>query len=156
MVFSATIIPSRARHTATIIFAHGLGDSGTGWSFLGEEIGNKNSFQHIKWIFPNAPNQPVTINMGLKMPSWYDIFSLNDINEKEDEEGMLKSVQQLQHFITQEVEQGILSERIIIGGFSQGSVISLLTGLTSERKLGGIIGLSGYLPLRNKIHMECI
>ncbi|KTW32078.1 palmitoyl-(protein) hydrolase [Pneumocystis jirovecii RU7] len=147
MSFSAITVPARARHSATVIFAHGLGDSGAGWAFLGEQMSALPCFHHIKWIFPNAlPSRPVTINMGMMMPSWYDIRSLDGVNEDEDEEQMLKSVHQLHRLITEEVEYGIQSERIVVGGFSQG-----MTGLTYERKLGGIIALSGYLPLRNKI-----
>lgn len=68
------------------------------------------------------PSRPVTINMGMMMPSWYDIRSLDGVNEDEDEEQMLKSVHQLHRLITEEVEYGIQSERIVVGGFSQGMV----------------------------------
>ena len=77
---SAISIPSRAKHTASVIFAHGLGDSGAGWSFLPELMAAQNALAGVKWILPNAPNSPVTINGGMKMPSWYDIQSLTDIN----------------------------------------------------------------------------
>lgn len=79
---SAISIPSRAKHTASVIFAHGLGDSGAGWSFLPELMAAQdNQLAGVKWILPNAPNSPVTINGGMKMPSWYDIRSLADINQ---------------------------------------------------------------------------
>ncbi|EMR11445.1 hypothetical protein PNEG_00464 [Pneumocystis murina B123] len=157
MSFPAFIIPSRAKHTATVIFAHGLGDSGEGWKFLGEKLGSSGLFSHVKWVFPNAPIRPVMLNFGMKMPSWYDVTSLDEIDE-EDEENMLKSCKEIQRLVMEEVKLGIKSERIVVGGFSQGCVIGLLSGLTCEKKLGGIVGFSGYLPLRKKIHLmltEC-
>ena len=79
-------------------------------------------------------------------------FDIADFDfEIEDEPGMLRTVSSLNQLITAEVDAGIPSDRIILGGFSQGAAMTLLTGLTSERKLGGLIVLSGWLPLRNKI-----
>jgi predicted esterase len=68
----------------------------------------------------------------------------------EDESGMLKTVHSLNQLITAEIDGGLDSSRIVLGGFSQGSTMSLLTGLTGERKLGGLVCLSGWLPLRDK------
>jgi len=140
------------KHTATIIFSHGLGDSGQGWSFLANMLGPR--MQHITWIFPNAPVQPVTVNMGMSMPSWYDIMELgSDATEgrSEDEKGMLESARSINTIITEQIDAGIDSGRILVGGFSQGGVIGVLTGLTSERKLAGIVALSCYVPLRSKM-----
>ena len=66
------VVPAKTAHSATVIFSHGLGDSGAGWSFLAEQLGS--SFPYVKWIFPNAPMVPITINMGMKMPGWYDLM----------------------------------------------------------------------------------
>ncbi|QSL64117.1 hypothetical protein MERGE_000272 [Pneumocystis wakefieldiae] len=151
MACPAYIIPSRAKHTATVIFAHGLGDCGESWKFLGEKLGSCGLFSGIKWIFPNAPSRPVTLNFGMKMPSWYDVRSLDE-TEDDDEENMVKSAAEIQRWVQEEMGMGICSERIVVGGFSQGCVIGLLSGLTFEKKLGGIVGFSGYLPLRKKIH----
>lgn len=81
--------------------------------------------------------------------SRFDIYSFG-FNTEEDEKGMLESARKINELITEEVEAGIEPSRIILGGFSQGGTMSLLTGLTGERKLGGLIVLSGWLPLRNK------
>jgi len=154
------IVPASSKHTATVIFSHGLGDTSAGWSFLAETLGPKIPF--VKWILPNAPVQAVTLNMGMRMPSWYqpmsralsppqfDIAAL-DAAGNEDERGMLESVRAINQIVGQEVDSGISPARIIIGGFSQGAVVSLLCGLTSERKLGGVVVLSGFLPLRSKL-----
>ncbi|GAA99410.1 uncharacterized protein L969DRAFT_93872 [Mixia osmundae IAM 14324] len=152
------IVNARGKHTASVIFSHGLGDSAEGWSFLAQELGSK--LPHIRWIFTNAPIQPVTLNFGQSMPSWYDIKSLSpDVREStgtqkpsdEDERGMLQSVSHINSLVTQEVDAGVPSNRIVCGGFSQGGVISVLTMLTSERKLAGLCALSCYLPLRYKV-----
>ncbi|KAG0255600.1 hypothetical protein BG011_005041 [Mortierella polycephala] len=138
------------KHSATVIFIHGLGDSGAGWAPVGEELGQY--LPHAKFIFPNAPLMPVTLNNGMKMPSWYDIKSLSSIDSDQDEEGMLKSRQQVMQIIREEVEvNGIPANRIIVGGFSQGCVVGLLTGLTAEYKFAGIVSLSGYMPLHGKV-----
>ncbi|CAG8451359.1 10285_t:CDS:10 [Dentiscutata heterogama] len=127
----------------------GLGDCGDGISpaFLGLS----KMLGHVKFVFPNAPSRPITVNNGMVMPAWYDIDSLGENIEdrNEDEEGMLNSVRGLNGIIRDEVDSGIPSNRIVVGGFSQGSAMSLLVGLTSEYRFAGIA--VGYLPLRNKI-----
>ncbi|GAA5981140.1 hypothetical protein JCM5350_007171 [Sporobolomyces pararoseus] len=144
------VLPALGKHTATVIFAHGLGDSAAGWVPLAQELRSK--FKHIKWVLPTAPEQPVSINMGMKMNSWFDIQSLPPAELRaDDDKGMLESVRTINNLISQETDQGLPSERILVGGFSQGACIAYLTGLTSERKLAGIIALSGWLGMADKI-----
>lgn len=70
----------------------------------------------------------------------------------EDEPGMLKSSQLLKDLIESEISStGINPDRIILGGFSQGGALSILTGLTYERHLAGVVALSCYAPLRDKL-----
>lgn len=151
MVYSAVRIPARKAQTASFIFLHGLGDSGNGWSFLAEEAAKSGKLDHIKFIFPNAPSQPVSLNFGMSMPSWYDIQSLNDLQAKQDEAGILKSVDRLKEVIAEEVAAGIPTERIIIGGFSQGCAVTLATSTILDKKVAGIVALSGYLPIKEKL-----
>lgn len=141
-------VAARAKHTATVIFVHGLGDSGYGWQPVATMLGSSPSLKHIKWVLPHAPETPVTANGGAVMPSWFDIESFDFSTE--DEPGMLRSVRSINELVAAEVDAGIPADRIIIGGFSQGGVISLLTGLTSERKLGGVAVMSSWLPLKTK------
>ena len=58
---TALIIPAVKRHTATVIMAHGLGDSGAGWVGLAENWRRRQKFEEVKFIFPNAPNIPITV-----------------------------------------------------------------------------------------------
>ncbi|CAG8434126.1 4735_t:CDS:2 [Ambispora gerdemannii] len=145
---------SRA-HSATVFFFHGLGDSGSGWSPVGTQISRE--VPHVKFIFPNAPDKPITINGGAVMPAWYDIHALGDINNmmksREDEQGLLASIAAANSLIREEIGSGIPSNRIVVGGFSQGGAMALAIGLTSEYPFAGIISLSGYIPCRKKILM---
>ena len=83
-------------------------------------------------------------------PARFDITSFDFEHAVEDESGMLKTVRLLNEIITNEIDAGIPANRIVLGGFSQGGAMSLLAGLTSERKLAGVVVMSGCLPLRNK------
>ncbi|KAF8928508.1 hypothetical protein BGZ58_009605, partial [Dissophora ornata] len=107
---------------------------------------------HVKFIFPNAPALPITANGGMPTPAWYDILSISSITHEQDEQGLLRSRQQVMQLVSVEVEQhNIPANRIVIGGFSQGCVLGLLVGLMSEHRFAGIVSLSGYLPLHTKI-----
>ncbi|GAA5853155.1 hypothetical protein JCM8547_000219 [Rhodosporidiobolus lusitaniae] len=148
------VVRPAGKHTATIILSHGLGDTAQGWYPLAVTLGRK--FKHIKWVLPTAPVQPVTCNGGYRMTSWFDIQELPSPGDPspivaEDEKGMLASVAAINKLIAEEVDAGIPSERVVCGGFSQGAVIAYLTALTSERKLGGVIALSGFLGMAGKV-----
>lgn len=136
------IVQATAKHTASLIFLHGLGDTGHGWGAAFEEI----RMPHVKYIFPNAPTNPVTLNAGYKMPSWFDIMSLN-FSGKEDEKGIKDGAVQIRSIIEEEAKLGIPSDRIVLGGFSQGGALALYTALTMEKPLAGILALSSWLPL---------
>ncbi|KAL1888306.1 hypothetical protein Sste5346_009630 [Sporothrix stenoceras] len=143
------------RHTATVIFAHGLGDSGHGWASAVENWRRRQRLDEVKFVLPHAPTIPITVNMGYKMPGWYDIASLGGsadlLRENEDEAGMLDSRDYFRQLVQQEVDNGIPADRIVLGGFSQGGAVALFSGLTSLVKLAGIVGMSTYLPLTLKL-----
>lgn len=137
-----TVLPS-AKHTATVIFLHGLGDTGHGWLAGLEGI----KLPYVKYMCPNAPRAKVTLNFGMEMPSWFDIRSLKKGSDDEDEEGIKASSQRVVSLIEEEINSGIPSNRILIGGFSQGGSVALHTLQTYDKKLAGCIGLSTYLSL---------
>lgn len=112
----------------------------------------KHKFEETKFVFPNAPNIAITVNMGMRMPGWYDITDFGDLaNRSEDEPGITRTQQVFHGLIAEEIKNGIPSERIVLGGFSQGGAMSLLSGVTCPTKLGGIFGLSCYLLLQGKL-----
>jgi len=142
-------VSSVVKHTATVIFVHGLGDTGHGWKPVADMFRTDPALAHVKWVLPHSPIRSVKANMGIEMPSWFDIYSFG-FETDEDEMGMLESARRINELITAEVDSGTDPSRIVLGGFSQGATMSLLTGLTGERKLAGIAVLSGWLPLRGK------
>ncbi|WWC91067.1 uncharacterized protein L201_006008 [Kwoniella dendrophila CBS 6074] len=144
-------VSPKEAHTATVIFLHGLGDSGHGWLPVAKMLWN--SFPGVKWILPHAPGIPITLNRGMYMPGWFDLSTLDNLTDSkyDDEKGILKSIETTDQLIQQEIDLGIPENKIILGGFSQGGVISILTGLTTKRNLGGIIGLSTWVALNHKV-----
>lgn len=120
--------------------------------FLAETWRDKSKFGETKFVFPNAPTIPITVNMGMRMPGWYDISDIDNLADRsEDEAGILRAQKVFHNLVADEIKNGIPTERIVLGGFSQGGAMSLLSGLTCPTKLGGIFGLSCYLPLREKL-----
>ncbi|KAI9493706.1 Phospholipase/carboxylesterase/thioesterase [Zychaea mexicana] len=139
------IIEPSEKHTGTVCWLHGLGDSGAGWLFLVEELAPL--FPHIKWILPTAPVRKVEANAGALMPAWFDVpgFDKSANLKKTDSKGMVESSNLVNELIQAEIDSGTPSDRIILGGFSQGCAIALLTGYSTHHKLAGVIGCSGWL-----------
>ena len=99
----------------------------------------------VRFVFPHAPERPVTINAGMRMRAWYDIVRLG--GGAEDSAGIHESQVLLEALVARERGRGIASERIVLAGFSQGGAIALHTGLRHPERLAGILALSTYLPL---------
>ncbi|XP_055380675.1 acyl-protein thioesterase 1 [Condylostylus longicornis] len=139
------ILEATAKHTSTLIFLHGLGDTGHGWSAAVGSIRPS----HMKVICPTAPTMPVSLNGGFQMPSWFDLRTL-DISGPEDEEGIKRATGNIHQMIDKEIAEGIPSNRILLGGFSQGGALALYSALTFSRPLGGVIALSCWLPMHKQ------
>jgi phospholipase/carboxylesterase len=138
---------------AAVIWMHGLGADGNDFVPVVREL-DLSECPAIRFVFPHAETMPVTINNGYVMRAWYDILGM-DLVRREDEVGLRKSQQQIEQLITREIERGIPAERIILAGFSQGCAMTLQTGLRHPKKLAGLLCLSGYLPLADKLPAEC-
>lgn len=138
--------------TACVIWLHGLGDSGAGFAPVVPVLGLPQDHS-IRFIFPHAPEQPVTINQGYVMRSWYDIKSM-DLDGRADMAGVLESEISVRALIKEQIDAGIPANRIVLAGFSQGGVVSLFTGLRYAEKLAGIMALSCYLPTSDKLPSE--
>lgn len=131
--------------THAVIWLHGLGADGNDFAPIVPELRLADS-PAVRFIFPHAPVQPVTINGGMAMRSWYDIL-VTDLVRQEDAAGIRQSEVAVRALIARENARGIPTSRIVLAGFSQGCAMTLHTGLRLEEKLAGMIGLSGYLPL---------
>ena len=148
----AVIIETGATPTHTIIWLHGLGADGHDFESIVPEITLPKDVV-VRFIFPHAPVQPITLNGGMAMRAWYDILGLDRTSEQ-DAQGIRQSERLIQQFIAEQIEQGIASERIFIAGFSQGGAMALHTGLRYGKSLAGIIALSTYLPLADAVADE--
>jgi len=147
-------IESGANPTAAVIWMHGLGADANDFVPIVKELDLSNC-PAIRFVFPNAPQIPVTLNGGYIMRAWYDIAAAGtDINKREDETGLRQSQQKINDLIARENARGIPTDKIILAGFSQGCAMSLQTGLRHPQKLAGIMGLSGYVPLAEKVATE--
>ncbi|HEB54970.1 MAG TPA: carboxylesterase [Gammaproteobacteria bacterium] len=135
-----------------VIWLHGLGASGHDFEPIVPELRLPQN-PGIHFIFPHAPHLPVTINAGMVMPAWYDIYSL-EADAREDELGIKHSEQLIRTLIETELQRGVKAEHIILAGFSQGGVMALYTGLRFTPMLGGILALSCYLPLAASLMAE--
>jgi lysophospholipase-2 len=140
------VIKPTAAHSATVVFLHGLGDTGNGWSPVFESA----RAPHVKYICPSAGSRPVTINMGMSMPAWFDIKGLS-MDSEEDEAGIKQSAKQIHSILDAEVAAGIPSERIILGGFSMGGALAIYTALTYPKRLAGVVALSSFIIMRNHL-----
>ena len=137
---------------ASVIVLHGLGADGNDFVPICEEL-DLDAVGGARFIFPHAPTRPVTINGGYVMRAWYDILG-TDGPRREDEAGLRASLELVRALIERENARGTPSSRIVLAGFSQGCAMTLLTGLRHGHRLGGLVGLSGYLPLASKTAAE--
>jgi phospholipase/carboxylesterase len=136
----------------TVIWLHGLGADC--WDFvpivreldLGDDV-------PLRFIFPQAPERPITINGGHVMPGWYDI-SMAELERRADEVGIRESQRAIDELIEAEIARGIAADNIVLAGFSQGGAIALQCGLRQKHKLGGILALSTYLSLPETLGAE--
>ncbi len=138
-------VHSGAAPRASVIVLHGLGADGTDFLPFADEL-RLDAVGPVRFIFPRAPERPVTLNNGHVMRAWYDIKG-SDLQRTEDEPGLRDSFAQVHALLDREVARGVPASRIVLGGFSQGCAITLGAGLRYGQRLAGLVGLSGYLPL---------
>ena len=136
----------------TVIWMHGLGADGWDFGPIVRELPLPSGLP-LRFIFPHAPERPVTINNGFVMRAWYDIKQ-NDIARLPDEAGIRESQASIEALIARERGRGIPVERIVLAGFSQGGAIALQAGLRHRERIAGIAALSTYLPLEDSLDRE--
>ena len=137
---------------AAVIWMHGLGDDGKGWSEVVPAL-NLPKALAIRFIFPHAPVIAVTINNGMRMRAWYDIRQAN-LNERADVSGVRQSQAHVETLIAREATRGVAPRRVLLAGFSQGGAIALYAGVRHAERLGGLIGLSSYLIDADRVAVE--
>lgn len=137
---------------ASVIWLHGLGADGHDFEPIVPELRLPADLP-VRFIFPHAPVQPVTINGGMAMRAWYDILEAN-LGRRVDEAGVRASAEQVAQLIEREVERGIPHDKIVLAGFSQGGAITLFLGLRYPKRLAGLLALSTYLPCPETLAAE--
>ena len=153
-VESVEIETGSAAVQGSVIWLHGLGADGHDFEPIVPEL-RLPADLGLRFVFPHAPIQPVTLNGGMAMRAWYDILTL-DRGGLEDEAGIRASAEILEQLIAREQERGIAANKIVVAGFSQGGAIALHAGLRSGQTLGGIMALSTYLPIKSTFADEVV
>ncbi len=138
--------------TASVIWLHGLGASSDDFVSVVPELQLPESLC-VRFIFPQAPDAPVTINGGYIMPSWYDILEAN-IYRKVDAKQLTVSANAVIALVEREISRGVISERIILAGFSQGGAVVYHAALGGSIPLGGLMALSTYFATYSMIEFN--
>jgi len=139
-------IETGPRPEAAVIWLHGLGADGHDFEPIVPEL---ELAKPVRFVFPHAPIRPVTINNGMRMRAWYDIYQFG--GGREDEQGLRASQKLVEEMIR---AQNLPAEKIVLAGFSQGGAIVLQTGLRHGERLAGIMALSCYLPIASTVAAE--
>jgi len=137
---------------AAVVWMHGLGADAHDFESLVPELGLEASAA-VRFVFPNAPVRPVTINGGHRMRAWFDVAGF-DRRAPQDERGIRESHEAISALVARERERGIPASRILVAGFSQGGAMALFTGLRFAERLGGVVALSTFLPLADTAAAE--
>ena len=149
-VLDAIEIETGKNPTASVIWLHGLGADGNDFAPIVPEL--RLPQLAIRFVFPHAPVRPVTINGGMRMRAWYDIT--DGANRREDERGVRASQVLIEALIGREKERGTKAGRLVLAGFSQGGAIALHAGLRHPERIAGIMALSAYVPVGEKLSAE--
>ena len=141
--------PSQKTIDRAVIWLHGLGASGHDFEPVVPQLGLADDMA-VRFIFPHAPNRPVTINGGMVMPAWYDILEMS-LERKVDISQIEQSSQKIHDLISREIERGVSPEHIVIAGFSQGGAVAYHAALGYPERLAGLMTLSTYLATNDHI-----
>jgi phospholipase/carboxylesterase len=150
-LLDAIEIETAPKPVASVLWLHGLGADGADFVPIVREL--ELPPVPIRFVFPHAPLQPVTINNGMVMRAWYDILGA-DLARREDERGVRASQALVEALIAREKARGTPARRILLAGFSQGGAIALQTGLRHPERLAGIMALSTYVPVAESLERE--
>lgn len=133
----------------SVIWLHGLGADGHDFSPIVPELKMPNT----RFIFPHAPHKAITMNNGYEMRAWYNLFGLS-MQYQQDEAGMREMQKNIEALIADEISKGISESNILLAGFSQGGAMALFTALRHPKRLAGVLALSTYVCLKEKLGEE--
>lgn len=136
-----TLEPGAHQASASMVLLHGLGADGRDLLPVAQAL----NLPEVRFILPDAPIQPVSLNNGYPMRSWFDLYG-GTAPRRQDDAGLLSARAMVQGLVEQEINRGIAPNRILLGGFSQGGALALFSGLTLNYPFAGVVGLSTWLP----------
>ena len=151
-LLEALEVESAPSPDAAVVWLHGLGADGHDFVDVVPLLRLPGSLA-VRFVFPHAPMQPVTINGGMVMRAWYDIRPEAGAR-REDEQGIRQSQTHVEALVAREKARGVSAGRLVLAGFSQGGAMALQTGLRHPERLAGIMALSCYLPLAELVAGE--
>jgi phospholipase/carboxylesterase len=151
-LLEALEVETGAAPGAAVIWMHGLCADGSDFVDIVPVLGLPASLA-VRFVFPHAPMQPVTINAGMVMRAWYDVRHDTGAR-REDEPGVRASQRHIEALIAREKARGVPASRLVLAGFSQGGAMALHTGLRHAERLAGIMALSCFLPLADRVAAE--
>src|ERR1700675_2011943 len=143
-------VETKPKPNAAVIWLHGLGADGHDFEPIVPELGMPAAAPGVRFVFPHAPLQPVTINGGAVMRAWYDVTG----DGRQDAAGIRSSQARVEALIARERARGVAARSIVLAGFSQGGAIALQAGLRHPERLAGILALYTYLPLPDTVANE--
>jgi len=135
---------------ASVVLLHGLGADGRDLVPIAGELDLP---LPVRFVFPNAPPRPVTINGGYVMPAWYDIKAFTP-EGRADAVGLAESTRRVNAYLDAEIARGVEPSRVVLAGFSQGGAVALTAGLRFPKRLAGVLALSSYLPFPGRLRAE--
>lgn len=146
--------PARGAAETVVVWLHGLGASGHDFEPLVPILGQVLDVSRTRFVFPHAPIRPVTINMGMRMPAWYDILTLDHTGVRESEPDIVASSQAVIELLDAEIAAGVASTNVLLVGFSQGGALALHVGNRYGNPLAGVIVLSAYQLRKDSLESE--
>jgi phospholipase/carboxylesterase len=151
-LLEAVEVQTGAAPEAAIVWMHGLGADGHDFEPIVPEL-ELPAVPAVRFVFPHAPVRPVTINGGVPMRAWYDVRDDRGVR-REDEAGVRASERAIAALLARERERGVPPGRTVLAGFSQGGAMALHSGLRFPERLAGILALSCFLPLADRLADE--
>ena len=151
-LLSCVEIEPRKKAQWSVIWLHGLGADGHDFESIPPYL-QLDPRQDVRFVLPHAPSIPVTLNGGMRMPAWYDIRD-GDLRTRHDEAGILRSAEHVRALLAREQQRGVATNHVFLAGFSQGGAIAVHTALRIPQPLAGIIALSTYLVLGDRLPAE--
>lgn len=150
-MLNCEIIEPKGVADAAVIWLHGLGASGHDFVPVVPHLGLPEA-HGVRFIFPHAPEIPVTINGGMVMPAWYDILAMS-IEREIDHVQIESSAAAVRDLIQRELDAGIRSDRIVLAGFSQGGAVVYHAALSYSKPLAGLLTMSTYFATAKEVSL---